>query len=257
MSRRLFVVGGTGFVGQAVCRQALAQGWAVVSLSRHGAPPRQANAPPGIHWVRGDALNPSTFAAHLHGCSAVVHSVGVLLESNYKPLANLGSTQAARQNPTQAASYEQANRDTALSVWRTACATPGINAFAYLSAADALPGLDPRYISTKREAEGVILKGQGEGVRPVVVRPGFLYSSDRPVTLPIAAAVRMLGVAVHRTPLGCLLKGSPLEKAATPALNRDVLAAAIVRALDDPHVKGILEVADIQRLGSENKKFIY
>ncbi|KAJ1720484.1 hypothetical protein LPJ53_004885 [Coemansia erecta] len=248
MSRKLFVVGGTGFVGQAVCRRALAQGWTVVSLSRHGAPRHPASAPRGIRWVRGDALAPSTFLEHLQGCSAVVHSVGVLLESNYKPWASLGSTQS-QGSPSEAATYEQANRDTALSVWQAACQTPGVGAFAYLSAADVMPGLDPRYISTKRQVEQAMLK-EGGGVRPVVVRPGFLYSSDRPVTLPIAAAIGVFSKAVHGTPLGCLVRNTGLAKAATPAINRDVLAAAIVRALDDPGVSGILEVPDIQRLGT-------
>ncbi|KAJ1842671.1 hypothetical protein LPJ73_005727 [Coemansia sp. RSA 2703] len=257
MSRKLFVVGGTGFVGQAVCRQALAQGWSVVSLSRRGAPSRNAQAPPGIHWVRGDALTPSTYLSQLEGCTAVVHSVGVLLETNYKPWVSLGS----RNTPSAtAATYESANRDSALAVWHAAQQT-GVKAFAYMSAADALPGINPRYISTKREAEAVILgdrqqqqqEGGGGNVRPVVLRPGFLYSADRPVTLPIAAAVGVFTKVVRDTPLGCLVRRTPLAKAATPALNRDVLAAAIVRALDDPRVEGILDVAEIQRLGESKK----
>ncbi|KAJ1811046.1 hypothetical protein LPJ75_004141 [Coemansia sp. RSA 2598] len=249
---RLFVVGGTGFVGQAVCHSALARGWEVVSLSRHGAPERStiapgSSAPKGVQWVRGDALKPETYQQHLSGCTAVVHSVGVLMENNYKKLVSIGSSGATSSQ--EAATYERANRDTALSVARAAREISGIDAFAYLSASDVLPFLDSRYISTKREAENELIEHCNQ-MRPIILRPGFIFSPSRPITIPIAAGVKAFNAVFHQTPLGCVLKHTPFAKAASPALRREVLANAIINAIEDPKVSGILNIADIERLGS-------
>ncbi|KAJ2776762.1 hypothetical protein H4R18_005492 [Coemansia javaensis] len=249
-ARRILVVGGSGFVGQAVCRSALARGWEVLSLSRHGAPERpaadQGRLASGVQWIKGDALRPETFREHLAGCDAVVHSVGVLMENGYKGLVNAG----AGSGPSRAAAtYEAANRDTALSVAQLARETAGVGAFAYVSAKDTIPFIDPRYISTKREVERELLAHR-DRLRPIILRPGFMFSPARPLTLPVAAGVGAFQVLFDRTPLGCVLRGTPLEKAASPALRRELVADAIVAAIDDPQVEGILEIPDIERLGA-------
>ncbi|KAJ1735354.1 hypothetical protein LPJ61_000602 [Coemansia biformis] len=253
-SRRIFVVGGSGFLGQAVCRAALARGWEVLSLSRHGAPKQAAagHGGPGdplaggVRWIKGDALEPDTFREHLAGCDAVVHSVGVLMENGYKRLADIGyRSSSSRSAPT----YESANRDTALSMARAARGTAGVGAFVYISARDAIPFIDSRYISTKREAERELLAHRDQ-MRPIILRPGFMYSPARPATLPIAAGTKVFQALFDRTPLGCALKNTPFAKAASPPLRRELVADAIVNAIDSPGVSGILEIADIERLGA-------
>jgi hypothetical protein len=39
-----------------------------------------------VLWQKGDIFNPSTYNAHLEGADAVVHSMGILLEADYKGL---------------------------------------------------------------------------------------------------------------------------------------------------------------------------
>ncbi|KAJ2661386.1 hypothetical protein IW148_003382 [Coemansia sp. RSA 1199] len=254
VARKIFVVGGSGFVGQAICRSALTQGWKVVSLSRHGTPDRSAatqdratgHLDNKVQWVKGSALEPETYKHHMAGCDAVVHTVGVLMENNYKKLVNIGSNSSSHA----AGTYESANRDTALCVARTARETSGVSAFAYISASDVMPFLDPRYISTKREVERDLLAHQNL-MRPIILRPGFMFSSTRPITLPIAAGVDMFQTLFHRTPLGCVLKGTPFAKAASPALRRERVADAIINAIADPQVSGILEIADIERISQQ------
>ncbi|KAJ1836569.1 hypothetical protein LPJ63_000211 [Coemansia sp. RSA 2711] len=252
-ARKIFVVGGSGFVGQAICRAALVRGWKVLSLSRHGAPERTAatqdrttsRVDSTVQWIKGNALEPKTFEQHLSGCDAVVHSVGVLMENGYKKLANAGYITSSSH---AAATYESANRDTALCVARAARRTPGVGAFAYISASDVLPFIDSRYISTKREVERELLAHRDQ-VRPIILRPGFMFSSSRPITLPIAAGVDVFRTLYQRTPLGCVLKNTPLAKAASPTLRRELVAEAIINAIADPQVSGILEIADIERVG--------
>ncbi|KAJ2547125.1 hypothetical protein GGH95_006690, partial [Coemansia sp. RSA 1836] len=89
-----------------------------------------------------------------------------------------------------------------------------------------------------------------ERMRPIILRPGFMFSSDRPVSLPIAAGVSLFNTLYHRTPAGCLLKHTPLAKAASPALRREVVASAVINAIDDSRISGILEIANIERIGN-------
>ena len=49
---RLLVFGGNGFVGTRVCQQALETGLSVVSISRGGRPPLQADWVPRVDWVQ-------------------------------------------------------------------------------------------------------------------------------------------------------------------------------------------------------------
>ncbi|KAJ2355783.1 hypothetical protein GGF43_002480 [Coemansia sp. RSA 2618] len=252
-ARKIFVVGGSGFVGQAICRAALTRGWEVLSLSRHGAPERGAatqdrttgRLDSSVQWIKGSALEPETYRQHLAGCDAVVHSVGVLMENGYKKLANIGSSSGSSH---AAGTYENANRDTALCVARVARETPGVGAFAYISASDVVPFLDPRYISTKREVERNLLAHRDQ-MRPIILRPGFMFSPTRPITIPIAAGVDMFQTLFNRTPLGCVLKGTPFAKAASPAQRRERVADAVINSISDPQVSGILEIADIERIG--------
>ncbi|KAJ2610857.1 hypothetical protein EV177_003759 [Coemansia sp. RSA 1804] len=250
--RKIFVVGGTGYIGQAICSRALARGWDVLSLSRHGGPKHEVNAAPSpsysakaVKWIKGDALKPETYKEHLVGCSAVVHSVGIIMEANYKKFLNIGYKTTASHNTT---TFESANRDTALSIAQAARNVDGLSTIVYMSASDVFPVLNPRYISTKREVEKDLLAHMDQ-MRPVILRPGLVYSSARLATLPVAAGVSLFNTLYNRTPLGCVLKNTPLSKMASPAVHRETVARAIINAIEDSEISGILEPADIERIG--------
>ena len=72
---RILVLGGTGFLGQTVCRRALLEGYAVTSLSRRGLPPptatsSEATASPlaagNIDYRTGDARKKDNIEALLN-----------------------------------------------------------------------------------------------------------------------------------------------------------------------------------------------
>ncbi|KAJ1962299.1 hypothetical protein GGI12_002725 [Dipsacomyces acuminosporus] len=180
------------------------------------------------------------------GCTAVVHTVGTLMENDYKKLVNIGYSSNASTNKT---TYERSNRDTALSVARVARETQGIDAFVYISASDVVPFLDPRYISTKREAEAALLEHRDQ-LRSIILRPGFMFSSTRPATLPIAAGVQVFKTLFSSTPVGCLLKDTPLAKAASPPMRRETVANAVMNSIENPRISGVLDIGDIERIGS-------
>ena len=82
----------TNSTGSRICRAAVSRNWTVVSLSRSGAPNWSAitssSTPPAwstsVAWEKADILKPSTYQNHLENADAVVHSMGILLEADYK-----------------------------------------------------------------------------------------------------------------------------------------------------------------------------
>ncbi|KAL9939149.1 hypothetical protein V8E36_001962 [Tilletia maclaganii] len=187
---RVFVVGGSGFLGSAIVKQAVLRGWEVVSISPTGRPiTTPAGHRPGwstsskISWRAADALKPETYAEHMQDCTAVVHTIGILLESDYKKSSGGAGSGGqpggvglfaglargwgmSSRNPLDerqtAFSYEVMNRDTALGIARTFIETQrgkcpltsGPAPFVYISAEDIFrPIVSERYIKTKREAE--------------------------------------------------------------------------------------------------------
>jgi nucleoside-diphosphate-sugar epimerase len=67
---RIFLTGGTGFIGSHVLQQALAAGHEVLALRRHGSKPRiQLDNQP--NWLEGLMVN--DWRKELHGCDALLH----------------------------------------------------------------------------------------------------------------------------------------------------------------------------------------
>ncbi|KAF9111042.1 hypothetical protein BGX27_005477 [Mortierella sp. AM989] len=271
LSKKLLVVGGTGGVGFQVCKLAVARGWDVTSLSRRGKPTlTETNkndfiAPQGwatkVNWAQGDSLEPSSYKDAIKGTNAVVHTVGLLLEDNYKDIihsqnlndlaGNIQSTLRG-QNPLDTGkvpktglTYERINRDTALIVAKEA-AKEGADSFAYISAAFSPPMIPNRYITTKREAEHALLTNTDK-LRPIIFRPGFLSTPERPVTLPLAGLLQ-----ISSSILGNSLKGTvPLAQAiSTPPLSMETLARAIMNSIENKDIKGIVDVEGIQELAN-------
>ena len=70
----VFVAGGTGYVGRPLIRRLLERGHEVCALVRPGS---DAKLPPGCQAVFGDALDGSSYAAHIRPSKTFVQLVGV------------------------------------------------------------------------------------------------------------------------------------------------------------------------------------
>src|SRR5574341_1594523 len=77
--QRIFVTGGTGFVGHAVVRALVAHGYLVRCLVRPGSEAALKGFE-SIDRVPGDVLEPDKLVASVEGCGAVVHLVGIIRE---------------------------------------------------------------------------------------------------------------------------------------------------------------------------------
>ena len=314
--KRLVVAGGTGFLGSRICKSAVARGWDVVSIRYHPpssalnrytsatkvlTTPSQADpaTPPGppLHPPRPphhgqplstgsppDILKPSTYTAHLASADAVIHSMGILLEADYKGVltgrefivsglsrAFSSTKQGSAANPLNRSptsspetssnpttddlspgekdgplTYELMNRDSAIALAQES-QLAGAKTFVYISAAAGAPLLPGRYISTKREAESTI-SSEMVHLRNIFIRPGFLYDSSRKFTLPIAAS-GMVGSSVNSLVGGVLtgVFGAAVEK----PLKADLVAEAVVEAIGDGETRGVVGTREIEALASK------
>lgn len=88
----------------AAIRRSGAPHWQSVTSSP--TPPSWANS---VSWEKGDILAPSTYTQHLDNADAVIHSMGILLEADYKgvisgresPIAGLQRAFSASKQGTQ------------------------------------------------------------------------------------------------------------------------------------------------------------
>jgi len=277
--KKLVVCGGNGFLGSRICRAAAHRGWSVISISRSGTPQwssvTSSPDPPSwakkVTWAKGDILDPSSYNAHLESATAVVHTMGILLEADYKgvvsgresPIAGLrrafSHTKAGTQNPLETSgseplkpresdgqlTYEVMNRDTAVSLAQQA-SHRNVPIFVYISAAAGTPILPKRYITTKREAESIVASTFPK-MRSIFIRAPFMYDSSRTFTLPIAAGgavASMVNSAVGGR-LTWLMGAAGIKP-----LKADLVGEAVVEALDDVEVHGPVEVPEIERLGT-------
>ncbi|PNY27923.1 Uncharacterized protein TCAP_02164 [Tolypocladium capitatum] len=280
-AKKLVVCGGSGFLGSRICKYAVARGWDVTSVSRSGEPrwdtvtssPDTPSWSHEVSWERADILRPATYAPLLGGADYVVHSMGILLEADYKgivsgrdsPVAGLqkmfSSSSAGRgvnpldrkpredikpSDPKLQFSYEVMNRDSAVALAKHAV-EEGVGAFCYISACGGAPIMPPRYISTKREAETAIASNF-PGMRGLFFRPPFMYDSSRKFTVGMAA---MAGAGTIFNGLtGNYLKDF-MGAAGTKPLRVDVVAEAVVEALGDDAVRGPVEVPEMEHLAAK------
>ncbi|KAI1490649.1 hypothetical protein F5X96DRAFT_534192 [Biscogniauxia mediterranea] len=281
-AKRLVVCGGNGFLGSRICKYAVSRGWDVTSISRSGEPKWNAvtsssSPPPWAHkvtWERGDILRPATYVSLLKGADFVVHSMGILLEADYKgvisgqesPLQGLRKAFSAERRPgnplernvggegdirppetQEQLTYENMNRDSAIMLAKEA-ARENVSAFVYISAAGGAPILPARYITTKREAESTIAS-EFPRMRGLFFRPPFMYDSSRPITVPMAA---MSGAGALFNGITGGLFSNFLGAGGVKPLKADTVAEAVVEALGDESVRGPVEVPEIEELASKS-----
>jgi len=222
---KLLVLGGSGFLGQTICRRALLEGYRVTSLSRRGLPPvddkqdqerrRSSSDSSKIEYKKGDARDIESISEILNegGYVGVVHCIGLLLDD----ASGLGSynrfLSGSGSVPDENSSYDSITRLTAFNAIdasiQSITGDSSINKdyrfpFVFISAAEAgwpdvtggaqieknlAPEWLRRYLAAKRSVEAKLLEHDKEQIlRPIIVRPSLIYSLDKPASfVPVAA----------------------------------------------------------------------
>ncbi|RID45915.1 hypothetical protein BRARA_I02609 [Brassica rapa] len=238
-SERVVVLGGNGFVGSAICKEAISKGIEVVSVSRSGRPSLQDSWLDQVTWVTGDVFY-LNWDEVLLGATAVVSTIGGFgNEEQMKRIngeANVIAVNAAKDF--------------------------GVPKFVLITVHDYnLPPfvLSSGYFTGKRSAEAELLsKYPNSGV---VLRPGFIYGKRKvngfevPLDL-VGEPLDKIYDAAERfiRPLRSL-PASDLILA--PPVKVDDLALAVINALKDDDVFGIFTIEQIKEAASKMRALSY
>lgn len=229
-TEKLLVLGGNGFVGSHICREALDRGLSVSSLSRSGRSSIHDSWTNKVTWHQGNLLQPDSWKEALSGVTAVVSCVGGFGSHSFmykiNGTANINAIRAAAEK--------------------------GVKRFVYISAADfGLANYLLRgYYEGKRAAETELLAKFPYG--GVILRPGFIYGtrSVGSMKIPLGVVGSPLEMVLQQAkPLNQLPVVGPLF---TPPVNVTAVAKVAVRAATDPvFPPGIIDVQGIQRYSQQ------
>lgn len=177
--RRLFLTGGSGYVGRNLVRHFVAQGVEVHALAR-SASACQLLRSLGAQPIEGDLFSPQLHTA-MQGCHALVHAAADTqhgLASKAQQLTNVEGTRRV----FAAAAQAQLARAVHLSTESVLLdGRPLVNADEHHPYPARPAG---GYTATKAQAERIALAAGQAGMQVCVVRPRFVWGCDDTTALP-------------------------------------------------------------------------
>lgn len=210
-ARRIVVLGGTGFVGRAVCEQLSRADSAtrIVVPTRRLLHGQRLRALPTLELVQADVHDATQLARVLAGADAVVNLVAILHGSD--------------------AAFGHVHVDLPRTLARV-CHEQGVRRLVHVSALGVGPGAPSRYLRSKTEGEAVL---QAAGLDLTLLRPSVIFGAED----------RFLNLFATLQALAPLMPLAGSAARFQPVWVDDV-AAAIVRCLDDRGTVGqVYEIA--------------
>jgi uncharacterized protein YbjT (DUF2867 family) len=210
---RVFVTGGTGYVGRRLVRALLELGHDVRVLTRPGS---AARVPPGASAVVGDALDASSFQHQVRAGDTLVHLVGT-----------------PHPSPAKAAEFRKVDLPSILASV-TAARHAGAAHVVYVSVAQPAP-IMRAYIAVRAEGEAALA---ASGLTATVLRPWYVLGPGHwwPLALvPLYAMARL----IPATRTGAERLG---------LVRLDQMVSALVRAVEQPPAPGSLALVDVPRI---------
>jgi nucleoside-diphosphate-sugar epimerase len=175
-----FVTGGSGFIGGALVRRLVADGWTVRALARSDASAdtiRRRGAEP----VRGDLDDTASMAAGAAGCEVAFHCAAHLGDWGSRADFERGNVEGTR-NALAAARQAGVRRFVHVGTEAALLAgQPLIEADERAPLRFDSPAL---YSSTKARAEEAVIEANQNGLETVVVRPRFVWGRGDTTLLP-------------------------------------------------------------------------
>ncbi|XP_074582963.1 uncharacterized protein At1g32220, chloroplastic-like [Curcuma longa] len=219
---KILVLGGNGFVGLHVCKEALAQGFSVSSLSRSGKPSTRESWAEKVEWHKGNLLEPESLRDAMSDATAVVSCVGGFGTPSH--MRTLNGT--ANVNAVQVASEQ------------------GVQRFGYVSAASfgVIDYFLQGYYDGQRMTEAAISSRFPNG--GVILRPGYIYGKSESIIFAPFEKVLQYAEPLRRIPL--------IGPVFTPPVSVFKVAKVIVKGVTDPTFSpGVVDLYSIIRLGKE------
>ncbi len=166
--QRIFVTGGTGFVGRNLVRALTSGGFLVRCLVRPGSE-GDLKGFESIDRVPGDVLRPDGLVACAEGCAAIVHLVGII-----------------REHRARGVTFERLHvraTENMLAVARAA----GVKRYVQMSALGARPDARSAYHRTKWDAEEAVRKS---GIDWTIFRPSIVFGRGDEFISVLAGLIR-------------------------------------------------------------------
>ena len=170
MQGKVFVTGGSGFVGTAVIGELLSRGSTVIALTNHR--PIKAHTE-RVHSIRGSLFDPASLRDAMHGCEAVIHLVGIIME-----------------RPAKRITFDRIHYQGTISVVDAAKAA-GVKRYLHMSALGTRADAVSDYHKTKFKAEEYV---RSSGLDWTIFRPSMIHG-------PTGEFIRMQAAwARHKKP---------------------------------------------------------
>jgi nucleoside-diphosphate-sugar epimerase len=184
-----FVTGGSGFIGGALIRRLVAEGWDVHALVRSEASAQKVTAL-GAKAIAGDLADVPSMAVGAQYCEIAFHCAAHLGDWGTREEFERGNVQGTRN--TLAAARQAGLRRFV-----------HVGTEAALLAGEPLVEVDERaplrfdspalYSSTKARAEEAVIEANRNGLETVVVRPRFVWGRGDTTLLPAMAEMVRAG----------------------------------------------------------------
>jgi len=207
---KVFVTGGTGYIGRALIAALVARGHALAALVRPESAGRLAR---NVTPVIGDALDAATFARSLGSSTTLVHLVGT-----------------PHPNPSKAAEFQRVDLGS-IRASVDAARRMGVPHLIYVSVAQPAPVMRA-YVAARAAGEAAIAEA---GLTATILRPWYVIGPGH-----------RWPILLH--PLYWMLEQLPATRAGARRLGLvtlDQMVAAMASAIDDRPPTGTMRIVDV------------
>lgn len=165
---RVFLAGGTGFVGGHVRQALLERGHSIrLLVHRKGASEKRA----GIEEIEGDATLPESFTDAVKGCDATINLIGII-----------------REFPGRGITFQRLHVEATRNI--IAAATKhGVSRHLQMSALGTRANSEARYFKSKFEAEEAV---RASGLDYTIFRPSIIFGPKDDFINQLAGLLRVL-----------------------------------------------------------------
>lgn len=162
---KIFLSGGTGFIGGHVRKALLEKGHSIRLLVHK----RRDGMEPGVEQAEGDVTRLETFAEAVKGCEAAINLVGII-----------------REFPARGATFEKLHVEATGNVIAAARGA-GIKRYLQMSALGSRPGAVSKYHQTKFRAEEAV---RASGLEWTIFRPSIVFGPKDDFVNKLAGYIR-------------------------------------------------------------------
>lgn len=201
---RVFVAGGTGFVGGHVREALLSRGHSIRMLVHKRRPGAASTA---VEEVEGDATRPETFADAVKGCNATINLIGII-----------------REFPGRGMTFQRLHVEATRNILAAAKGA-GIRRHLQMSALGTGANSEARYFASKYQAE---VEVRGSGLDFTIFRPSIIFG-------PEDAFVNMLADYIRKFPALPVIGSGEYKLQPIAA---DDVARCFAEALEKPETIG-------------------